>query len=131
VAVTIQKRTTKRSRVLLVAAIAADGAVEDARIRDASSEGALVEMADPPPLGTNVMLYCGPTSVEARVAWVDGSWFGVEFAAPLTSGFLVDKLGSKLKVSAPRGYRHDRVPEADEEAAETSARVIRLRDSLR
>lgn len=129
-AVAIQKRTTKRSRVLLVAHLEIEGQRQEVRIRDLSASGALVESADPPALGGQVRLHCGETSLEGRIAWTDGSWCGVEFSAPLTAGALVDSIGSRLKVSAPRTYRHDQVPE-EEEQLEVAARVIRLRDRIR
>lgn len=130
-AVAIQKRTTKRSRVLLVAHIETDGRRQEVRIRDISSAGALVESAESPPVGELVQLHCGDTSLEGRIAWIDGTWCGVEFSEPLKSGALVDSIGSRLKVSAPRTYRHhDQVPE-DEEQLEVAARVIRLRDRIR
>ena len=128
--VALQKRMAKRSRVLLVAHLETGEQRQEVRIRDLSASGALVESADLPPVGEQVQLHCGESSLAGRVAWIDGSWCGVEFAEPLTTGALVDSIGSRLKVSAPRTYRHDRVPEAEEQL-EIAARVIRLRDRIR
>ena len=129
-AIAIQKRTTKRSRVLLHASLESRGQQQDVRIRDVSTAGALVEMGDAIPVGETVILHCGDTSVEGRLTWNDGSWSGIEFTVPLTTGALVDATGNKLKVSAPRAYRFDQLPEADEQA-EVTSRVIRLRNISR
>ncbi len=128
--VALQKRTAKRSRVLLVAHLEAGGESHEVRIRDISAAGALIEAADLPQVDEVVQLHCGESSLEGRAAWVDGSWCGIEFSAPLTSGALVDSIGSRLKVSAPRNYRYDSVPEAEEQL-DITARVIRLRDRIR
>ena len=129
-AIAIQKRTTKRSRVLLHASLESRGQQQDVRIRDVSTAGALVEMGDAIPVGETVILHCGDTSVEGRLTWNDGSWSGIEFTVPLTTGALVDATGNKLKVSAPRAYRFDRLPEAEEQL-EVTSRVIRLRNISR
>ena len=128
--VAIQKRTTKRSRVLLQASLESGGRQQDVRIRDVSTAGALVEMGTAVSIGETVVLHCGDTSVEGRLTWNDGSWSGIEFTVPLTTGALVDATGNKLKVSAPRAYRFDRLPDAEEQLDVTS-RVIRLRNSAR
>ena len=128
--VAIQKRTTKRSRVLLLAGLEAGGQQQEVRVRDVSTAGALVEVASELPAGQTVVLHCGDTSVEGRLSWSDGSWSGIEFTVPLTTGALVDVTGNKLKVSAPRAYRFDRLPEAEEQA-EVTSRVIRLRNISR
>ena len=77
--VAIQKRTTKRSRVLLLAGLEAGGQQQEVRIRDVSTAGALVEVASELPAGQTVVLHCGDTSVEGRLSWSDGSWSGIEF----------------------------------------------------
>lgn len=130
-AVAIQKRTTKRSRVLLVAHLEVEGQQHEVRIRDLSASGALIESADPPPVGGAVQLHCGDTSLDGRIAWTDGSWCGLEFSEPLKKGALVDSIGSRLKVSAPRNYRHHEQVAEDDEQLEVTARVIRLRDRIR
>jgi hypothetical protein len=130
VPVAIQKRTTKRSRVLLQARLEAAGQSQDVRVRDVSTAGVLVETAGAVAVGETVLLHCGDTSVEGRLIWNDGSWSGIEFTVPLTTGALVDATGNRLKVSAPRAYRYDRLPEADEHR-EITSRVIRLRNISR
>lgn len=110
---TIPKRTPKRSRVLLKGVLEGARGQQDVRIRDISPEGALVEGADPPVVEEQVRLCCGKSVLEARVAWTDGAWFGLEFLAP-ASDSLVEAVSGGLKVSAPRTYRRDRLQTPEE-----------------
>lgn len=108
-ALTIPKREEKRSRVFLSAQVDCAAGPMDVRIRDISKTGALVEAEAAPQAGESIQLKCGRTILQARVAWVDRGWFGVEFETPLLMARLVDETGSKLKVSAPRTYRSGEV----------------------
>ncbi|MFP5329811.1 MAG: PilZ domain-containing protein [Alphaproteobacteria bacterium] len=101
---TIPKREPKRSRVFLSASVEGATGRSDARIRDISRTGALVESAYASAPGEELRLVCGKMSVSARVAWRDRGWFGLEFLNPLTMTSLTDGSGSKLAVSAPRSY---------------------------
>jgi hypothetical protein len=104
-ALTVPKRDEKRSRVFLAAQVDSGAGLADARIRDLSATGALLESDIPPDAGTSIRVQCGETSIAARVAWAERGWFGVEFDTPLLVNRLVDGGGAKLKVSAPRSYR--------------------------
>jgi len=128
--VTVQKRKPKRSRVLLKAHLEAETGQQDVTIRDISTNGALVEASRPPSVGNDIQLTCGDSSMKGRVAWVDGSRFGVEFLAPIETPTLADAVRSRMNVSAPRSYRHDRIPE-DVEQIEVRSRVIRFGDGSR
>ena len=111
-AVTIPKRGLKRSRVFLCAEVDPGTGPVDARIRDISSSGALVESDLLPQSGDQLQLTCGKVSVPVRVAWREGGWFGVEFETPLMMSRLVDAFGTKLNVSAPRAFRSGGRPRA-------------------
>lgn len=126
---TTEKRQPKRERALLHAHIEGDRGQQEVCIRDVSVNGALVETSSQPSIGEKVQLSCGDTSMTGQVAWVDGSWFGLEFATPLTTSTLADTVGNQLRVAAPRSYRHDRIAQADEtdEPIEASSRKISLR----
>lgn len=102
---TVSKRAPKRSRVFLDAHVDSGTGPAEARIRDISRSGALLEADLPPQTGALVRLSCGDTHLDARVAWVDEGCFGLEFETPLLVGKLIDGSGSKLGVSAPRTYR--------------------------
>lgn len=107
-----RKRTPPRSRVYVIACLCSRDGWEQVRLRDLSRTGALVEATNAPPVGSTVRLVRGSTTVEARVAWTDSTWFGVEFTEPLKTGFLVNQLKEHLKVSAPRWYRRGQIAES-------------------
>jgi hypothetical protein len=80
------KRQAKRARVLLAAKLQmANGNEIDARLRDLSRKGALVECQTVPPVGTELMFTRGSTSIPARVAWSGSDRVGLEFA------FMIDE----------------------------------------
>ena len=114
----LPKRTPLRSRVYLVAWIHSSSGSEQVRIRDLSRLGALIEGAAAPPAGSTILLVRGKTTVEARVAWVDSIWFGVEFSEPIEAGFLADHIDPRLKVSAPRWYRREHLQQQTAEDEE-------------
>ena len=74
------KRQAKRARVLLAAKLQTPAGEIDARLRDLSRKGALVECNVAPPAGTDVVFSRGATTVPARVAWAAGNRVGLEFA---------------------------------------------------
>lgn len=104
-ALTFPKREPKRSRVFLAAEVDGGAGAVQARIRDISRTGALLESDFAPKGGERVRMTCGSTVAEGRVAWSDRGWFGLEFDSPLTVDDLIDTSGEKLSVSAPRTYR--------------------------
>ena len=74
------KRQAKRARVLLAAKLQTPAGEIDARLRDLSRKGALVECHAVPPVGTEVVFNRGNTSIPARVAWTGSNRVGLEFA---------------------------------------------------
>lgn len=73
------KRGAKRARVLLAARLQTPFGEVDARLRDLSRKGALVECATQPPVGSEVVFMRGSTCVPARVAWAAAGRVGLEF----------------------------------------------------
>lgn len=104
-AVTIAKREPKRSRVFLSAEVNSGNGPLDARIRDISATGALIECDLGAASGSTVTIRCGEATIRGHVAWVERGWFGVEFNEPLVVDRLVDLAGVGMNVSAPRTYR--------------------------
>jgi hypothetical protein len=78
-----RKRSTKRSRVLLRAKLHTLDRELDARLRDLSRQGALVECSERLKMGEEVMFVRGRTAVHARVAWIGGNRIGLEFLKPI------------------------------------------------
>ena len=74
------KRQARRARVLLAARLQTPAGEVDARLRDLSRKGALVECHTMPPVGTEVVFTRGSITVPARVAWVGANRIGLEFA---------------------------------------------------
>lgn len=73
------QRQAKRNRVLLAARLQTPLGEVDARLRDLSRKGALVECSTVPPVGSEVVFSRGSTVVPARVAWTAGERVGLEF----------------------------------------------------
>lgn len=73
------KRSTKRARVLLTARLQTEFGEIEARLRDLSRKGALVECSQVPPVGSEVVFARGATVVAARVAWAGRDRVGLEF----------------------------------------------------
>jgi hypothetical protein len=65
--------------VLLAAKLQTPYGEIDARLRDLSRKGALVECAQVPPVGSEVTFIRGSTVVPARVAWAGEGRVGLEF----------------------------------------------------
>ncbi|HTU11313.1 MAG TPA: PilZ domain-containing protein [Allosphingosinicella sp.] len=73
------KRSAKRARVLLAARLETETGETEARLRDLSQKGALVECVQVPPVGSEVVFVRGSTRVPARVAWAGPDRVGLEF----------------------------------------------------
>jgi len=73
------KRSAKRARVLLAAKLQTPYGEVEARLRDLSRKGALIECMQVPPVGTEVVFVRGSTVVPARVAWAGVNRAGLEF----------------------------------------------------
>jgi hypothetical protein len=101
------KRQAKRARVLLAAKLLIPGGELDARLRDLSRKGALVECNIAPPAGTEVTFIRGATSVPARIAWTAGNRVGLEFAYMIDEGEVLVQLG---RASGDHSAPHFRRP---------------------
>jgi hypothetical protein len=76
---TNQNRRNKRSLVLIAGKVKGEGGTLDVRLRNLSRNGALLEADYPPAEGTEVVFERGETIAPARVAWVSGTRFGIQF----------------------------------------------------
>jgi hypothetical protein len=73
------KRGRERMRVLLAARLVTTFNDRPVKIRDVSSEGAMIEGDAVPTEGTDVILQRGPIELFATVVWSDGRQCGLEF----------------------------------------------------
>ena len=78
-----QNRRSQRSNVLLAASIEQSGASLPVKLRNLSTEGALIEGDDLPVEGSEVLFRRNELSVTSRVAWVHGNHAGVAFRRPI------------------------------------------------
>lgn len=78
-----QNRKSRRSNVLLAATLEAGGDSLSVKLRNLSSEGALVQAPRLPAVGDEVLFHRNDLSIPSRVAWVDGAHAGIAFAEPL------------------------------------------------
>lgn len=78
-----RNRRSRRSNVLLAASIETSGAVTPVKLRNLSTEGALIEADGLPLEGTEVVFRRNDLSVNSRVAWVLGNQAGVAFHRPI------------------------------------------------
>ena len=79
----LHNRKSRRSPVLLTATLEASGKPYDVRLRNFSSEGALVEADDLPATGTYILFRRKDTLVGGTIAWVNGRLGGIQFERAL------------------------------------------------
>jgi len=99
------QRQAKRARVLLAGKLQTPYGEVDARLRDISSMGALVECAQVPPVGCEVVFSRGQTVVPARVAWSAAGRVGLEFRYPIDENEVLVQLKKAPSAAAPRFRR--------------------------
>lgn len=88
------KRSAKRNRVLLAARLRTSFGEVDARLRDLSQKGALVETSEVLNVGEEVVFIRGATIVPARVAWTGGgNRIGLEFMRSIAESEVLVQLG--------------------------------------
>jgi hypothetical protein len=98
------KRSAKRARVLLAAKLQTSFGEVEARLRDLSRKGALVECAQVPNVGSEVVFVRGETVVSARVAWAAGNRVGLEFDHMIDEHELLVHIGKPAKAAPAPAY---------------------------
>lgn len=99
------KRTAKRARVLLSAKLHTAQGEHDARLRDISRDGALIESPALVKAGAPVIFERGASRIPASVAWSDGYRIGLSFEHPIDEGELLVHINRvKPSASGPTGY---------------------------
>ena len=99
-----QNRRSRRSNVLLAASIEASGASHAVKLRNLSSEGALIEGDDLPLEGSEVLFRRNELSVASRIAWVHDKQAGVAFKRPIPQEDVLRNI-PKPKLRAHVDYR--------------------------
>ena len=104
-ATTTGQRSAKRNRVLLAAKLKTSSGEVDARLRDLSQKGALVECDECLSVGDQVVFTRGATIVPARVAWTGGKRVGLEFKREIDESEVLVQLGRGPSNSSPQRFR--------------------------
>ncbi|HEX8525934.1 PilZ domain-containing protein [Allosphingosinicella sp.] len=115
------QRQAKRARVLLAGKLQTPFGETDARLRDISRKGALVECAQVPPTGCEVVFSRGSTVVPARVAWTAAGRVGLEFHYPIDENEVLVQLKKGPSVPPPRFRR----PGLNEDLTEQDRRLAK------
>ena len=89
----VGQRSAKRNRVLLSAKLRTARGEIDAKLRDLSQKGALVECDERLQVEEEVTFVRGPTIVPARVAWTGGRRVGLEFLRMIDENEVLVQLG--------------------------------------
>ena len=107
------QRSIKRARVLLSARIrSADGEYE-ARLRDLSRKGALIECRMPAKAGDDVLFLRGAIGVPSRVAWVAGDRLGLEFEQPIDENEVLMQIGRRPLQETEERFRRPSIGRED------------------
>jgi hypothetical protein len=80
----VQNRRRRRANVLLTAIVESCGRTLDAKLRNLSAEGALIEADVLPPEGTEISFRRGDLAVPGKVIWTSNRRAGIQFHTPLT-----------------------------------------------
>lgn len=111
------QRRAKRARVLLAGRLQTPYGEHDARLRDISRKGALVECATKLEAGSEVVFSRGPTVVPARVAWTGGGRVGLEFHYPIDENEVLVQLKKAPSTAQTQRFRrpglNEGLPEDD------------------
>jgi hypothetical protein len=102
------KRSAKRARVLLAARLRTGTGEVDARLRDLSRKGALIECAAPLAIGAEVVFVRGETVVPARVAWAADGRLGLEFREAIDESEVLIHV-AKPSARMPERFRRPRI----------------------
>ena len=118
------QRSTKRNRVLLAARLRTSAFTEvDARLRDLSRKGALVETNEKFSVGDELVFIRGGTVVPARVAWTGGNRVGLEFARQIDENEVLIQLGTSNKHQTQQRFRRPALNESLSEHERKLAKV--------
>ena len=100
-----QNRKTRRSQVLLSATLEHGGAKQSVKLRNLSSEGALVESDKLPIEGTTVVFCRNDLCARGRVVWVNDIYAGIAFEAKLDPAEVLRHIPAPRPKVQPRSYR--------------------------
>ena len=112
-----QNRRSRRSHVLMAASIEADGVVAPVKLRNLSTEGALVEGDCLPSVGSAVLFRKNELKLTGQVAWITGRRAGVAFATMLDPESVMRHVPSP-RPRAKLDFRRPRIKAANQSPGE-------------
>ena len=123
------KRTAKRARVLLAAKLRTATGEVDARLRDLSQKGALIECNQRLAIDDQVTFVRGDTVVPARVAWSGGNRFGLEFLRMIDESEVLVHVARPTVTQNQQRFRRPRImgedlSEQDRKLAQVFAKSV-------
>ena len=118
-----KQRSAKRNRVLLSAKLRTAYGEIDARLRDLSQKGALIECGAPLHVGDEVIFSRGSTVVPARIAWTGGGRIGLEFLRMIDESEVLVQLGRTGSNTPQQRFRR---PPLHGDLSEQERRLARL-----
>lgn len=98
-------RKNNRSNVLFTASLELSGASTPVRMRNLSSNGALVEGEDLPIEGSELLFRKGDLAVAGRVVWASDRHAGIAFARPLDPDQMMRHIPAPRARVKPRFHR--------------------------
>lgn len=116
-------RKAKRARVLLAAKLDTPYGEVDARLRDLSRKGALLECSPVPPADTEVVFRRGPISVPARVAWSAAGRVGLEFHYMIDENEVLVQMKRSPNTSGLQRFRRPGIKESASDKERALARA--------
>jgi hypothetical protein len=117
------QRSAKRNRVLLAARLMTSFGDVEARLRDLSRKGALVECNEPFAVGDELVFTRGATTVPARVAWTGGNRIGLEFLRMIDESEVLVQLGRGASNQSQQRFRRPALHEGLSEHERKLARM--------
>jgi hypothetical protein len=120
---TDRQRSAKRNRVLLAAKLLTKHGELDARLRDLSRKGALIECGGPLQVGDEVVFSRSTTVVPARVAWVGGNRIGLEFLRMIDENEVLVQLGRPAANAMQQRFRR---PALNADLSEQERKLARV-----
>ena len=101
----VSQRSAKRNRVLLSARLRTSLGDVEAKLRDLSQKGALIECDERLEVGEEVVFTRGATIVPARVAWTGGKRVGLEFLRMIDESEVFVQLGRAPTNTSQQRFR--------------------------
>jgi hypothetical protein len=105
-----QNRKARRSQVLLSATLEHGGTSQSVKLRNLSSEGALVEADKLPIEGMSVVFCRNELCTQGHVVWVNGRYAGVAFSEKLAPEQVLRHVPTPQPKFHPKPYRPGLAP---------------------